>query len=573
MNSNGHHAAMNGYPASSVASTSSNNFNDFLPQHLNQPLFNNNIPQQIHHQHPSQPMQHRNPHNQWQDHAMQMNAPQTNGLPTNQMPQHQPPFNQGSWGNQMHSQQFPNNIPPMAPFNMSFLPQQLIQEAYAMSAPVEGSDEPILLTKLLSAARRKESYKDALNSLHGKNGHSASLWKDYYLDHRERLDGWITMCLQKEQEGDRSSTGARGFQRSASSDVDRVKSIPTIKKPSPASFKREPSPHASYSRVSISAPSIKRPQRKSDQSTPPLGKDQGRRNTINSLTAPSPVYGGRLPAPNAEIKIPDPPSRSPSPPTNVIPHRGRGNKYTKEDRDFFIKFVGWRLKQDPALSRLDICNLLADKAPHHTAQSWASHWSNNHDIPDKILAAARGDEYISDGASSSEEAEEEEKAPTRRRPKYKDPSTTEESDNSESDVEKGEPAYDDDDDKPLRHYAEKDMGDSGSPFTDADLYVTAKYIAASQNWEDTTSKDRWEPHHQKHPQRSAKSWAEYYRRNEHSLMKLANKIKKEGTNPSYSSGSSIHTQCARPTRTPPKAKRKLEPGSGDDSFVKRGRAE
>ena len=170
------------------------------------------------------------------------------------------------------------------------------------------------------------------------------------------------MCLQKEKE---NSISASSVQRSISSDVERVKaSLPTAKKPSPASFKREASPPISASRGFVSAPPIKRPQKISNQSTPPIAKEQshsGRRSTINSLTAPSPVYGDRLPAPHAEIKIPDPPSRSPSPPTNVIPHRGRGNKYTNEDRDFFIKFVGWRLKQDPKLTRHDICDLLGEK--------------------------------------------------------------------------------------------------------------------------------------------------------------------------------------------------------------------
>ena len=194
------------------------------------------------------------------------------------------------------------------------------------------------------------------------------------MDHKERLDSWIAMCLQKEKEKDKQylvSTG--GVQRSTSSDIERVKaSLPTAKKPSFDSFKREPSP---TSRISISAPPVKRPQKRSNHSTPPVAKDQpqpGGRSTINSLTAPSPVYGGRLPAPHAEIKIPDPPSRSPSPPTNVIPHRGRGNKYTKEDRDFFIKFVGWRLKQDPSLTRYDICNLLAEKVSSQTFASFLS---------------------------------------------------------------------------------------------------------------------------------------------------------------------------------------------------------
>lgn len=166
------------------------------------------------------------------------------------------------------------------------------------------------------------------------------------------------MCLQKDN--DKSSVSRDDLSKPASSERGQSATFTgTAKKPS---FKQEPSPIVS-GRIGISAPPVKLPK-KPNLSTPPLPIEQSsnsRRSTINSLTAPAPVYGNRLPAPNAEIKIPDPPSRSPSPPTNIIPHRGRGNKYTEEDRDFFIKFVGWRLKQDPSLTRQDICDLLAEK--------------------------------------------------------------------------------------------------------------------------------------------------------------------------------------------------------------------
>ena len=162
------------------------------------------------------------------------------------------------------------------------------------------------------------------------------------------------MCLQKDN--DKSSVPRDDISKSTST-VRGQSALPsgTAKKPS---FKDGSS--SNHSR--ISAPPVKFPK-KPIQSTPPLPIEQSsnsRRSTINSLTAPAPVFGNRLPAPNADIKIPDPPSRSPSPPTNIIP-QGRGNKYTQEDRDFFVKFVGWRLKQDSSLSRQEICDLLAKK--------------------------------------------------------------------------------------------------------------------------------------------------------------------------------------------------------------------
>lgn len=165
MNPNSQYA-MNGYRANNGASTSSQNFNNFHPQPSNQPPFNTNNPQL----HPSQSVQQRtSTHNGWQQHAMQMNTPHMGSAAGPPIPpQNQPTFNPGLWGNQIPiPQSFPAGMNPMSNFNIPFLPQQLIQEAYSMSVPVEASDEPTLLSKLLDSRRRSESYKDALNSLHG----------------------------------------------------------------------------------------------------------------------------------------------------------------------------------------------------------------------------------------------------------------------------------------------------------------------------------------------------------------------------------------------------------------------
>lgn len=184
------------------------------------------------------------------------------------------------------------------------------------------------------------------------------------------------MCLEKEKE---KSKEAKTGQNSMSSEVERVKtSYPAIKKPSPASFKQEPSPHPS-GRLTISAPPVKRGRPRktasSNHSTPPIVLDHtagSRRSTINSLTAPAPVFGSRLPAPHVDVRVPEPPSRSPTPPTTIIPHHGRGNKYTQEDREYFIKFIGWRLKHDPTLSRNDLCDLLAVKVWHFSSLNCVS---------------------------------------------------------------------------------------------------------------------------------------------------------------------------------------------------------
>ena len=58
-------------------------------------------------------------------------------------------------------------MPGMAGFNLPFLPHQVLQDAFALSAPVEAADESSLVKTLLSSKRKGETYKEALNSLHG----------------------------------------------------------------------------------------------------------------------------------------------------------------------------------------------------------------------------------------------------------------------------------------------------------------------------------------------------------------------------------------------------------------------
>ena len=126
-----------------------------------------------------------------------------------------------------------------------------------------------------------------------------------------------------------------------------------------------------------------------------------------------------------------------------------------------------------------------NQAPHHTAASWGSFWSNNHDLPDKILASARGEVDRSDD-------EEEQPITKNSRPNYKEVTTSEDdsggddgSDDSESSTEL------------VLHYSELDMGERNGPFTEADFYFIAKYIASKPDWATMKFKDRWEAFHEK----------------------------------------------------------------------------
>lgn len=85
------------------------------------------------------------------------------------------------------------------------------------------------------------------------------------------------------------------------------------------------------------------------------------RATFNSLTAPTLTADIRgLTPPYPDIPVPDPPSRSPTPPTKVQ-LGANGNRYTQADRDYFFKFITWRLKLDPSSTKKELCDQLAEK--------------------------------------------------------------------------------------------------------------------------------------------------------------------------------------------------------------------
>jgi hypothetical protein len=174
------------------------------------------------------------------------------------------------------------------------------------------------------------------------NNHAANLWKDYYLDHKPRIDRLV------EKHGESS---------------DKSSSRLSVKKP-PLDIQppvNQPPKHRQGTPSTASSRARSKPGASSQKLK--LQKTSGtRRKTINSLTTHTAAYGSSMPAPNAEVRVPDPPSRSPTPPTRVIPS-AHGNRYTDEDKQYFIKFISWRLKSDPTLIKAELCEQLARKVP------------------------------------------------------------------------------------------------------------------------------------------------------------------------------------------------------------------
>ncbi|KAK1228653.1 hypothetical protein PQX77_008247 [Marasmius sp. AFHP31] len=545
---NGINNASSGYPSQA------NNTPDFPPQsHSPFPQAQQMPPMNQSNQWPIFPPNALPPQQQQQLH--QQHQPMQLPMPQQIQMQTQQHFNPaGQWNAPIPPPGMPNGMNGMGFFGLGLPPfnmfsQQMFHDAFALSAPVVGADEKLLIETLIQSRAQGENFKDGLNGLHGKNGHSASLWKDYYLEHKERLDNEILNSSKQKTEAKHRV------------DIQEPKPMKPVKKPV---IKAESSPGPSLSTKKRGRP----PKQNRRQSSPLAPKTSlnrassdslpksGRRSTINSLTVDAPTYSKDMPPPNSEIRIPEPPSRSPTPPTKIVP-KGRGNQFTPEDKEYFIKFVSWRLKCDPDLNRQDLCELLAEKAPHHPAPSWTSYWSNNHDLPDKILSAAHGEAWDEEDEGEEDESEpEKEQVASRQRPRYKDLTSDEEDDEDDAESDEEEET-DDEDDMEIPSFDESAMGPSGTAFTEADLAITARYVSTFDDWSSTTFTSKWTPFAEKYKQRTAKSWGEYFRRNEKTIMKLAKRIRKQG----------ITTTSPRGCLSfdgPPRTKRKIQPEDSKD---------
>ncbi|OAX44388.1 hypothetical protein K503DRAFT_795460 [Rhizopogon vinicolor AM-OR11-026] len=413
------------------------------------------------------------------------------------------------------------------------VPPQFMQDFFRLTTPVGQSpnDDFILAQALFESKQSGRTYRQALEGLHGVNNHAANLWKDYYLDHHDRFDIAVARLTEQSQ---KSKVVKKPFASTPAS-TSEAKSASPQRDREHDSRKRQPSP----------SPPLKRsrqPKRSTPTvTTPSLGYRPSKRPraTLNSLSAPllpTNLLRKLMPL-QADIALPRPPSRSPTPPTKVEAGTN-GNKYTEEDRAYFLNFISWRLSQDASLTKKDLCSMLHEKAravPHHSATSWSSHWHNRHDIADKILHSFQGeeneeeeedDENSGSSSSPSEAVEEDSESEVirqttsshrRTKPHARVPNTSNRvvsSPSSQSDIYDPSATTDTD---------EADMGQSGSLFTPADWRMMARYVARTPGWDDIVSRERWEGFLEKFPdnERSDKSWGEFYRRNEDAILSLS----------------------------------------------------
>ncbi|KAF7985330.1 hypothetical protein HWV62_6527 [Athelia sp. TMB] len=343
---------------------------------------------------------------------------------------------------QMQDRQSLSSQPFVLPANVKTVPSGSSHQPTTFTP----TDDSILARALYDCQGSGISYKQAIEGLHLVKGHSMSQWKDYFLDHRPRINQLIARIANPTVTSSNGLLSSQ-FQQSRREQAARVSTMPF---PRRAHRRRQPTQKAQAALVKPKAPSA--------------------RLTINSLTAFD------TPASSRDF-APEPPSQEPSPPTQIVATM-RGNAFTPADTQFMIKYISWELSRDCNLNKTKLCGMLETKAPHHPAASWRQHMRSSENIIDRIMDTAYEDEEASSSSGSHQSSEYELVS-----------GETQKSENAAADDSEAQDSEDSAED-------EQNMGPI-RVYTAADRRLLAKYIATVEDWELKNDLERFTPFYER----------------------------------------------------------------------------
>ncbi|OSD04162.1 hypothetical protein PYCCODRAFT_127355 [Trametes coccinea BRFM310] len=386
---------------------------------------------------------------------------------------------------QQQQQQQQQHYPQPQPSPQSqTLPQPPLQpHAQPSLSPVGTSadDEDLIVRALKHCKARGITPRQALERLDGVNGHNASAWKDYFLDHLERLYGRAAPKVPPNGVArDASAPKASPFPLTASSTPPPlVQKRPTI----PRSANRAPLPE--------SAPVPKIMQGK-PASSPPVPLEYARLSPEREVTtatssAARRKRGGPVPVFHAGVLVPNSPAQmKPKPP---LSDEADGCKFTDADKVFFIHYLRWRIRNKPTVSKSELYEELAAQIPRHDAEAWKRHWDKYPEVADQVYIEGRARARSPSPPSSSATA-------------ASGPSQTKHVDSCEDESDHWAPPSDEDgegpSDKPdVAPASRQKRARRGRPWqrvTEEDLRAMAQYKAERYGpaWRNTVRTTRWQ---------------------------------------------------------------------------------
>ncbi|KAI0327096.1 hypothetical protein GY45DRAFT_1328013 [Cubamyces sp. BRFM 1775] len=273
----------------------------------------------------------------------------------------------------------------------------LLRQAHprpSSSAPVGSmpDDEELIVDALRRCKNSGLTPRQALDSLDGVNNHSAAAWKDYFLDHMHRLHARsrlprpdsLPTARRTEPRGEQKALSHEASPADSERNEGRSRPPPTIprKQNVKSSSRKERAQSVSERSPSskpIAATSTKKaPQQRSKRGPTffaalPTGVRRRQASPVPMFHA-----GTRIPQSQTIIK--------PTPPTS---EEGSGNRFTDAEKVFFIQYLQWRMRDDPTVTKDELCEELAEAIPQHDAGAWKRHWDKYPELPDQIFIEGR----------------------------------------------------------------------------------------------------------------------------------------------------------------------------------------
>ncbi|TDL17099.1 hypothetical protein BD410DRAFT_831690 [Rickenella mellea] len=220
--------------------------------------------------------------------------------------------------------------------------------------------DEILARIIQGGSRNGLSLLDIFNSLHGVYDHPSSFYKDHYLANHQKFDKLLLTPPYFDHTGDHEDIYGVVRNRAKRFGPNTTKISSTT-----GDFRTRPS----------GRPSVAQHHRKSTHGIIHAHAQQNERD--ESATT--------LVSDHAEVTS----ENEPIPPTKVERMKGsRRNKYTDDDKEYFVNYLRWYLQHHPGISLKDnrskIVKKLARKVPSHSMGSWNSYWRDHVNIVDEI---------------------------------------------------------------------------------------------------------------------------------------------------------------------------------------------
>ncbi|VDB95238.1 unnamed protein product [Peniophora sp. CBMAI 1063] len=293
------------------------------------------------------------------------------------------------------------------------------------------------------------------------------------------------------------------------------------------------------SATELSPPVSATPSTPGDADSEPSRGRKRKRSAGTPSAQPSPV--AFVPSPLIRI-----PSRSPTPPTSVIPSPYGGHVFTPDDHRYLTRYIEYCSATSQILSLKEICERVAKKAEHHSVASWKRYASKKGlAVEEYVVRAEEASERsaILPPAPPIEGKEEEESdavgrsrvvSPVPAKAKGKRGKAMENAKDAEKAASRpgqGMPAI-----AAARARVEREGPRSRSPtppralfrsttgkgvaFTDGDVVFLLRFLEYRKHKPDATSHDKaefWTELARRAPHHSKTSWAKFYRRHREAL--------------------------------------------------------